>query len=484
MTDDSTRRGRRLDVRELAEFVAALSAAQTGETRPGPTEVYLLGTGPAADACAQRLREGLVPFGFRVVALDDGRPEVRAVSAHRPGPWAVWDAEELDGLVEDVQAERVAHWAQSAAAQPRIRTLHRPGSDSIGVIEFDCAAGRLVAKVGPQDVMLVEQEHVLRAHAAGAPIFPAPRGFEARDGVAVRLMDAVTDGGFVDRVFRRDPDGLLRADPAGVPALDGHLEVLTEWYTDTLTEGEPQVAAYLYTERLHRLPESEACRRVGESVLGAAAYRQAFSRPVVLPDGSASSYAELVAWVRETYPQWRPLRSAVVHGDIFTSNLMWGQAGEPRFIDPRSAWDGAAQAVAGHGDPVFDLGTLLHAVSPMVTLLDAVGRGQEALVSPSVGPDSEGELDARDLVSTEDCPARAVYLDRAARLMAGWADPGASVRMHLASACSLLGWLKYPKVVRTPGIWWAVFLAVVADLARARRVHEGCDPVFTHDGPR
>lgn len=483
MTGDDATCGRHLDVRELAEFVAALSTAETGTGRPGPAEVYLLGAGPAVDACAERLREGLVPFGFRVVVLDDGRPEVRAVSAHRPGPWAVWSADELDRLVTDAQAERVAHWAQTAAVQPRIRTLHRPGSDSIGVVEFDSAAGRLVAKVGPEDVMLVEQEHVLRAHAAGAPIFPAPRGFEARSGVAVRLMDAVADGGFVERVFRRDPDGLLRADPAGVPVLDEHLRVLTEWYAATLTEGEPKVAAYLYVERLHRLPDSEACSRVGEPILGAAAYRRAFTRPVLLPDGSRSSYAELVAWVRETYQQWRPLRSAVIHGDIFTSNLMWGQAGEPRFIDPRTAWDGAAEAAAGHGDPVFDLGTLLHAVSPMVTLLDAVGHGRE-LPEPSVDPGSDGAVDARGLLSTEDCPARRAYLDRAAQLMADWADPGAPVRMHLASACSLLGWLKYPKVVRTPGIWWAVFLAVVADLARARRVHEGLDPAFTHDGPR
>lgn len=464
----------------LADFVADLSAAGIGEAGLGPADVYVLGTGPAADTYATRLRGGIEPFGMRVVPVPAARPEVRALSMHRPGPPTVWSQDEVDDLIEDVRAERVGHWAQCATVAPQIRTLHRPGSDSIGVIEFDCVAGRLVAKVGPEDVMLAEQEHVLRAHDSGAPIFPVPRGYDARAGVATRIMDAAEEAGFVERIFSRGPDGFLRSSASEIPALDEHLRVLTAWHAESLADGEPEVAKYLYVDRLLTLPTSALCSRVGETVLGKEAFRDAFETEVILPDGSRTSYRELVSWVRDTYAEWHPPQSAVVHGDIFTSNLMRGQNGEPRFIDPRSAWDGAAEAPAGRGDPIFDLGTLLHAISPMVTILDACVRGTECGLLPESAV-AAGQVDARATIPTADTSARAAYLRRVADLTGDWADPGSMVRLHVASACSLLGWLKYPKVVRTTHTWWAVFLAVVADLARARRVHEGHDPAFTHD---
>lgn len=464
----------------LAQLVADLSAAGLGEAELGPADVYVLGTGPAADKCAARLSEGIEPFGMRIVPVPATRPGVCAVSMHRPGPPAVWSEDEVDDLIEDVRAERLGHWTQCATVSPQIRTLHRPGSDSIGVIEFDCVAGRLVAKVGPEDVMLVEQEHVLRTHDSGARIFPVPHGYDSRAGVATRIMDAAEDAGFVERIFSRGPDGLLRASASEISAVDEHLRILTAWHADSLADGEPEVAKYLYVDRLLTLPTSELCSQVGEGVLGRDAYREAFETEVILPDGSRTSYRELVSWVRNTYAEWHPTQSAVVHGDIFTSNLMRGQEGEPRFIDPRSAWDGAVNAQAGRGDPVFDLGTLLHAVSPMVTILDACARGAESRLLPE-GALATGHVDARATVSTADIPARAVYVSRVADLTRDWADPGSMVRLHVASACSLLGWLKYPKVVRTTDAWWSVFLAVVADLARARRVHEGLDPAFTHD---
>ncbi len=469
--------GRWMTVSALAGFVADLSAANLGEAVPGPADVYVLGTGPAADKCATRLRESLGPFGMIIVPVATAWPEVRTVSTHRPGPPAVWSVDEVDDLIEDVRAERLGHWAQCATEQPRICTLHRPGSDSIGVIEFDCAAGRLVAKVGPEDVMRTEHEHVLGAHDSGASIFPVPHGYDTRAGIATRIMDAVADAGFAECIFSAGPDGLLRASASKVPAVYEHLRALTAWYVGSLADGEPEVAKYLYLDRFRTLPASGPCSQVGERVLGTHAYRNAFETEVTLPDGSRTSYRELVAWARDTYSEWRPTQSAAVHGDIFTSNLMRGQQGEPRFIDPRSAWDGVAKAPEGRGDPIFDLGTLLHAIAPMVTILDACDRGIESRLLAE-GAIAVDRIDARAIVPTADIPARAVYLDFVADLTREWADPGSMTRLHAASACSLLGWLKYPKVIRDADGWWSVFLAVVADLARARRVHEGLDPEF------
>ncbi|MBV1945467.1 phosphotransferase family protein [Streptomyces sp. BV129] len=483
MTGPAPHAARWMTPADLAAFAALLVPAVPAREALGPADVYVLGDGPDADACATRLREGLEPFGLRVVPVPDPRPGVRLVATHRPGPPATWSGAEADELVADVRAERLGHWAGLATAPPHLRTLHRPGSDSTGVVEFDCAEGTFVAKTGPEDVMLAEEEHVRRAHDGGGRIFPTPRGYDVRAGSATRVMDAVREAGLVETMFRRGEDGLLRADPARLDALGDHLDVLTRWHGSTLADGEPEVAPYLYVDRFRDLPESEACASLGARVLGRAAYAHAFETPVLLPDGSRADYRELVSWAEDTYPKWRPVRSSLVHGDIFTSNLMRGQDGEPRFIDPRSAWDGVAEAPAGRGDPVFDLGTLLHAISPMVTVLDACERGAAAALLPA-GVPGDGPVDATAAVPVADDPARAVLLGRLERLTADWGDAGVLTRLHLASACSLLGWLKYAKVLRTPEAWWSVFLAAVADLARARRVHDGLGAPFTHDSTR
>jgi len=485
VTDHAPRLDRSMSLAELADFVADLGEADVGSAGLGTADLYVLGPDPALVPCAAKVREQLEPFGMRIVPVPvaERGPTVRLVATHRPGPPALWTEDEIDDLIGDIRAERLRHWAQCAAEAPRLRTLHRPGSDSIGVVEFDCAAGRFVAKVGPEDVMLAEQEHVRRAYENGAAIFPVPRGYDARGGLATRIMDAVEGAGLVERIFRRGPDGLLRAAPSELHAVDEHLGVLATWYADSLDEGEPEVARYLYVDRFVTLPSSKACQRVADPVLGAATYSAALDIAVTLPDGSRTSYRELVSWLAETYPEWRPTRSSAVHGDIFTSNLMRGAEGEPRFIDPRSAWDGAVDSPAGRGDPFFDLGTLLHAISPMVTILDACDRGAESALLPLEAL-SDGHIDAAAAVTVLDAAARTAYLDRVADLTRDWADDGSVVRLHVASACSLLGWLKYDKTVRTPSVWWAVFLAVIADLARARRVHEGLDPIFSHDSTR
>lgn len=464
----------------LAEFVAELSASGWSEARLSPADIYVVGTGLAADEFVTKLRQGIGPFGLRIVPVPVNRLEVYAVSTHRPGPPSVWSADEVNDLIEDVRAERMGHWIQCATMSPQIRTLHRPGSDSIGVVEFDCVIGRIVAKVGPEDIMLVEQEHVLRAHDSGAAIFPSPRGYDSRAGVATRIMDAADDARFIERIFLRGPDCLLRASAAEIQAMDDHLRVLTAWHASTLADGEPEVARYLYVGRFLMLPASELCSQLGEEVLGKDAYLNAFETEITLPGDIRTSYRELISWVQDSYEEWCPPQSSAVHGDIFTSNLMLGQQGEPRFIDPRTTWDGAVEASSGRGDPIFDLGTLLHAISPMVTILDACAQGNESRLLPG-GVIAKSRIDARAMLPTTDIPARAAYLRRIAELTRNWADPGSVVRLHVASACSLLGWLKYQKVIRTTDAWWSVFLAVVADLARARRAHEGLDPAFTDD---
>jgi hypothetical protein len=476
--------GRPMNVGQLADFTANLSAAGIGATGLSPADVYILGSGTAVSRCSTTLRKGLEPFGLHIVLVTvaDEVP-VRLVSAHRPGPPAVWSEAEVNDLIEDVRAERLAHWAHCAAEAPQLRTLHRPGSDSIGVIEFDCPAGRLVAKVGPSEVMLAEQDLVRRAHDSNAAIFPVPRGYEARNGLAIRIMDAVDNAGLVERMFHAGPDGLLRASVGELPAVDEHLRALMAWYAETLVDGEPEVSRYLYVDRFRSLPRSEPYIAVADHVLGPGASRDAMEIAVSFPDGSQASYRELVSWVSLTYPEWQPTRSAAVHGDIFTSNLMRGPSGEARFIDPRSAWDGVVESRTGRGDPFFDLGTLLHALSPMVAILDAGARGIDSRLLPE-GIFTPGHIDATAVPTVADTAIRGGYLRRIADLTSEWADTYAVMRVHVASACSLLGWLKYKKVVQNNNIWWAIFLAVIADLARARRVYNGLDPAFTSDSER
>jgi hypothetical protein len=136
-------------------------------------------------------------------------------------------------------------------------------------------------------------------------------------------------------------------------------------------------------------------------------------------------------------------------------------------------WDGNDVGQPGFGDPLYDLGTLLHSLHVMSAILYAIETGETAdLVQVAEETNrisiSPGVLrfDANPMVTEFMAYVEERFPDQL--LGSHW-----QTRVHVNAANALVGWLKYARAIRTEDAWWSVFAAALYHLEEGRRHIDG-----------
>jgi hypothetical protein len=438
------------------------------------TPVVALVAAALAPSTAARLRQ----FGVDLHVLDSDEvpPGAYVWGGTLPASLVPAGAADLDaGVMALVERARLREWAADTVPEPSFTTLHKPGSDSRGVVQFRFGDRDIVAKIGVREaiegeVRFASEVNALLAGEGRRGLFPVVHGLRTEHDRAVSLMEA-GEPLRIGPLFADEARAVL-ADSA-LSTLEPHLDLLGAWYRLTAETRPPTVADYLYRERYHLLPDSPVFVATFRSFFGDLSAEDLFAARVHLPDGLVvPGYREAVGWLDEVVPRLLPRHGSAVHGDIYAANMLLRADGSPMLIDPRTVWENRDRPDVGYGDPVFDLATLLHGVLPMAAILHAAETGTaRELLGGEVRPDG-GKLDLSSARLPVDFPPAVRALeDRMLRALP-WADEHARIRLYIGAATSLLGWLKYERSLRTPEAWLATYAYVAWYLWRARDTWE------------
>ncbi|WP_447006259.1 phosphotransferase family protein [Saccharothrix isguenensis] len=475
MSSDRPReRARSTTAKALAAVYAALAEVDPTFEAATPAVVFV-GTSCSPE-CADRLRR----FGFTVTQCDaDVEKGAYLTGGSSHGTWlpAEGSVEEHSAAVAAVaERARLRDWAGDVAPEPSFTTMHKPGSDSRGVVQFAVAGSEVVAKVGAATVIADEVRFATGVNALLAAdgrrgLFPVVHGVRTEGGQAVSLMEAGTPMPLAPLFL---DDARTTFAPAALDILEPHLDQVGAWYRSTADARRPTVADYLYRERYHLLPRHADFVRTFTSLFPTTDLGDVLDARLLLPGGAElPSYTESVAWLDTAVPDLLPDGGSAVHGDIYAANMLLRPDGSPVLIDPRTVWEGRDRPDVGYGDPVFDFATLLHGVFPMAAVLRAVETGTtEALVD--VSSPADGVLDLTSLTLPGTFPDAVGAL--VARMLRGLPHaepaPRAETRLYIGAATSLAGWLKYERSLRTPQAWLATFAYITWYLAVARQLWE------------
>lgn len=381
-------------------------------------------------------------------------------------------------LVALVERDRLRAWAQATrpGPEPTFVTQHVNGSDSTGVLQFRTDR-EIVAKVGGIDMISAEVAFITRANgwmaeAGRRPLLPELYGVHVEGDQATSLMEAAEPDALDTLLFTDEAQTTLRDD--AVDILEPYLQPLEIWYGLTAERRPPTVAPYLYGERFHVLPDHPGFVATFAELMPGWDREETLAAAVLLPGGErVPGYRDAVAWLDRVSPAVLPDWGSSVHGDIHLKNILHRRDGSPVLIDPRSAWDGRDRPDIGYGDPVFDLATVLHSVLPMSAVLTAIARGRTGDLFTHL-PDRPAPGAALDLrgsrLPVHFSPAVSKLEQRLlAAVPVAEPEVVTRTRMYLAAACSLAGWLKFARSLRTREAWLTTYLYAVWYLTMARR---------------
>lgn len=452
---------------ELADLYRALATGAPGFVTDVPSVTF---TGAEASS---GLRNRLDRFGVTVHELPEeeigGGPAAWVLGGSAHGTRV--PATEPHQVATVVERSRLRDWAREIGDQPRFTTMHKPGSDSRGVVQFRLGDTDVVAKIGDADAITAEVRfarsvnELLTGHGY-RELFPRVHGLVIEGEQAVSLMEAGTPMP-ISALFADDARTAL-ADEA-IDLLRPHLELVGAWYRLTARDRRPTVADYLYRERYHALRDFPEFKATYQSFFGELPLSTLLDAAVELPGGlMVPSFTESVAWLDEVVPHLLPDNGSAVHGDIYAANMLLRADGSPALIDPRTVWEGRDRPDVGYGDPVFDLSTLLHGVLPMAAVLRAVETDTSAMLfDDEVRPHGD-KLNLSSLRLPVGFTPSVRALETLMLQVLPDSDQHARTRLYIGAATSLLGWLKYERSLRTPQAWLATFAFVTWYLWQAR----------------
>lgn len=362
--------------------------------------------------------------------------------------------------------------------QPNVtlRGLLPNGADSVAIPRVDVTF-ELVTKLADRAIIAQEAGYIRRINRllvdhGRSELFPTVLAICDTEDPAWYLMEAADPTKFDEIVFA-DQDRTILND-AGKAAIDSAVDKLIALYQLTVSPETPAVAPYHYLERFLQLPQRDDFRNTF-ALLVRGDLEATLAKPVILGDGyRCGSYREYMDFLSSYVDRLVQPFGAYLHGDAHLPNMLFSTDGsEVRFIDPRVVWDGNDVGQPGFGDPLYDLGTLLHSLHVMSAILYAIETGETAdLVQVAEEADrifiTPGVLrfDANPVVTEfiayveENFPGEL--------LGSHW-----QTRLHVNAANALVGWLKYSRAIQTGDAWWAVFAAALYHLEEGRRHVEG-----------
>ncbi|MER5352292.1 phosphotransferase [Kitasatospora sp. NPDC002551] len=491
MSELLTESARPATAAELANLYSVLDGHGLLPDTVAPSVIVV--EAPGSTGLAPALAERLEPFGVSVAALPaEAPPRGAEPPTGRParttfllgGELHGWclesdgETDEAEVIASAVVAARLRAWAAATRPAPTVTRFHRPGSDSVGVVQFDAGgASELVAKTGEAGMIRSETGFTSRtnddlARIGRDALFPRLHGVQIQGRQGTSLMEAVEAADLEKRLFEDEARTELAPDAADI--LAPYLDQLAGWYRLTAGEQRPTSADYLYRERFDALREQPAFRSTFRLCFGDRDLDEHLAAELTLPEGiRIPGYTAATSWLHEHAPALLPRTGSQVHGDIYPTNMLRRSGGGPVFIDPRTVWEHRQRPDIGYGDPVFDLATLLHGLLPMPAILHAAREGEpEALFGDAFDPARPHDVGSLRLPLRFSDRLRSIERRLVRTAPGSEPEPVVRCRLYIGAACSLAGWLKYENTLRTPQAWAATYAYSVWYLWQARTVHE------------
>ncbi len=350
----------------------------------------------------------------------------------------------------------------------RLRDLLPNGADSVSIPRLDLTF-ELVAKLADPRIVAEEAGYMERINrvleeSGHPPFFPRVVGICTDEVPSWYLMEAANPLTLDEVLFADEARTVLRPDRVGL--LERSLEKVSNLYEATFRPEVPKVARYHYLERFLVIPERDDTRAAFKLLFGSeATLEERLTQPLVLEDGFACrSYREQMAFLEEHVDELCQPVGAYLHGDFHLPNLLLDPDSENVvFVDPRIVWDGNDVGDPGFNDPMYDLATLLQSVHVAAPVLEAIRQGT-----------TDALLGDHGVLRLHGNPILDWYVGWVERLVpVGLRGDNWRARLHIGTANAVLGWLKYPRAVKTRHAWDALFAAVLYHLELGRRHLEG-----------
>lgn len=367
--------------------------------------------------------------------------------------------------------------------------FHANGADSVSISTVELRT-RVVSKMASAEIIEQEGRYMQRINdlleKSGHPrLFPAVLAIRTDQRPAYYLMEAANPLSLDHLLFEDEAMTTLRRD--GLHILTDAMIKVANLYATTFRPEEPAVARYHYLDRFIAIPERRDFRDTFSFMFEGASLDETLSTPFVIDgDFICRSYQDQLQFLKDRIDDLVQPVGAYLHGDLHLKNMLVGEDGKSVvYVDPRIVWDGNDVGDPGFGDPLYDLGTLLHSLHVTSTVLRAIERGEtDALLTLE-----ESELDReRSLVvwpgSLHLTGSRTVdwFVEWVERLLPEhMLGPHWQARLHVNVANATFGWLKYTRSVQTRYAWTALYASALYHLETARRYLE---PVPESDAPR
>jgi peroxiredoxin len=351
------------------------------------------------------------------------------------------------------------------------------GADSVSISTVELRT-KIVSKMASPDIIEQEGRYMERINGLlqkeGHPhLFPAVIGIRTDQRPAYYLMEAANPLSLDHLLYEDEAMTKLRRDRLHI--LSDAMAKLSNLFVTTFRKEEPAVARYHYLERFLAIPERRDFQDCFSFTFGDSRLHDMLSTTFVIDgDFVCGSYRDQMDFLKDRIDDLVQPVGAYLHGDVHLKNMLVGHDGKSViYVDPRIVWDGNDVGDPGFGDPLYDLGTLLHSLHITSTVLQAIDSGEtEALVALEDG-DLEQERSLivwPGLLHLTGSQTVDWFVDWVERLLpehmlgAHW-----QARLHVNVANALFGWLKYARSVQTRHAWIALYAGALYHLETARR---------------